>query len=329
MAFPLTGARRHAIVAAPLPAERLPWELCNVPVTEILAIIAQLIFLEGVLSIDNAAVLGAMVSVLPVREDIPWPSRLRFLGPLGSLTLGGQQAAALKVGLLGAYLGRALMLVMASFIISNPWLRLIGALYLFKLATSHLGTRSDKADDPQQAKDLSGRSFWRVVLSVELADLAFSLDNVVAAVALSDLLWVVMVGVALGIVTMRFAAQAFTAAIKREPILATTAYLLVLVIGLELLLGDIASLYGRSLDFSAIEKFAISLFAILASLFFAHNPWLQRLLQPFLFFLGRLLGLIDQIIDAILYPIKLMFVGLVVILRSLAQPFSKEKPSGS
>jgi tellurite resistance protein TerC len=303
--------------------------LCIVPVTEILVIIAQLIFLEGILSIDNAAVLGAMVSVLPVREEIPWPPRLRWLGPWGSLALGGQQAAALKVGLLGAYLGRGLMLVMASFIIGNPWLRLIGALYLFKLAISHLGTRPDKADESQEAKDLSGRNFWMVVLSVELADLAFSLDNVVAAVALSDKLWVVMVGVALGIVTMRFAAQAFTVAIKREPILATTAYLLVLVIGLELLLSDVASLYGRSLEFSALEKFAISLFTILASLFYAHNPWLQRLLRPLLFILGRLLGLIDQIIDAILYPIKLMFEGLVVMLRSLVRPFSKEKSSGS
>lgn len=299
------------------------------PVTEILVIIAQLIFLEGILSIDNAAVLGAMVSVLPVREDIPWPPRLRFLGPWGSLTLGGQQAAALKVGLLGAYLGRGLMLVMASFIIRNPWLRLIGALYLFKLAISHLGTRPDKANEQKAVRDLGGTNFWMVVLSVELADLAFSLDNVVAAVALSDKLWVVMVGVALGIITMRFAAQAFTVAIKREPILVITAYLLVLVIGLELLVGDVASFYGRSLDFSAIEKFAISVFTILASLFYAHNPWLQRLLRPILFVLGRVLGLIDQIIDALLYPAKLMLEGLVVMLRSLVQPSSKQKPSGS
>lgn len=299
------------------------------PVTEILAVIAQLIVLEGILSIDNAAVLGAMVSVLPVRDDIPWPPRLRFLGPWGSLTLGGQQAAALKVGLLGAYLGRGLMLVTASYIIRNPWLRLIGALYLLKLAISHLGTRPDKTDEPQEAKNLSGRDFWMVVLSVELADLAFSLDNVVAAVALSDRLWVVMVGVALGIVIIRFAAQAFTVAIKREPILMTTAYLLVLIIGLELLIGDVASLYGWSLEFSAIEKFAISLFTILASLFYAHNSWLQRLLGPLLFILGRLLGLIDQIVDAVLYPLKLMSEGLVVMLRSLLRPFSKEKPSGS
>ncbi len=61
------------------------------------------------------------------------------------------------------------------------------------------------------------RSFWIVVLNVELADLAFSLDNVVAAVSLSDKLWVVMIGVALGIVTMRFAAGIFTWMIKREP----------------------------------------------------------------------------------------------------------------
>jgi len=77
-------------------------------------IIIQIIFLEGILSIDNAAVLGAMVSVLPAKDTVPWPGFLKFLGPPIHRLLGGQRSAALKVGLLGAYLGRGLMLVMAN-----------------------------------------------------------------------------------------------------------------------------------------------------------------------------------------------------------------------
>jgi tellurite resistance protein TerC len=77
------------------------------------------IFLEGILSIDNAAVLGAMVSIHPTKEMAPWPKPLRFLGlPIHRL-LGGQRSAALKVGLLSAYFGRGLMLVMASFVVQN------------------------------------------------------------------------------------------------------------------------------------------------------------------------------------------------------------------
>ncbi len=104
----------------------------------ILSIIVQLIFLEGILSIDNAAVLGAMVSVLPTDKPVPYPRYLHFLQNFTDRILGMQQMAALKVGLLGAYIGRGLMLLMASWVIRNPVLQVIGALYLVKLAFNHL-----------------------------------------------------------------------------------------------------------------------------------------------------------------------------------------------
>ena len=63
-----------------------------------LYIIIQVIFLEGILSIDNAAVLGAMVSVLPKQDRVPWPGPLKFLGPPTHRLLGVQRSSAV-----GAY----------------------------------------------------------------------------------------------------------------------------------------------------------------------------------------------------------------------------------
>ena len=206
-----------------------------------LAIIVQLIFLEGVLSIDNAAVLGTMVTPLSSTLPIPWPRVLRPLGKVLDPLLGKQRMAALKVGLLGAYLGRAIMLVLASFVVQNPWLKLVGALYLVRLAFENLGLNTGQEEESHERK-LNASNFWLVVLNLEMADLVFSLDNVVAAVALSDQLWVVMLGVALGILTMRFAAGFFSVAIEREPILKPAAYLLVLNIGVQLILEDLAGL---------------------------------------------------------------------------------------
>jgi hypothetical protein len=68
-------------------------------------------------TVDLSAVLGAMVAVLPSDQPIPWPSWLKGLGNRLNPLLGGQRDAALKVGLLGAYLGRGLMLVIAHQII--------------------------------------------------------------------------------------------------------------------------------------------------------------------------------------------------------------------
>src|SRR5207245_9684183 len=84
-------------------------------------IILQLIYLEGILSIDNAAVLGAMVAHLPRHERIPWPRPLRmFQKPVHKL-LGGQRAAALKVDRFGAYGGRGATLFVACWAVQTRW----------------------------------------------------------------------------------------------------------------------------------------------------------------------------------------------------------------
>lgn len=237
-------------------------------------IVIQLIFLEGVLSLDNAAVIGAMVARLPADEPVPWPNSLRWLGRRLDPLLGPQRLAALKVGLLGAYLGRALMLLLATFVIQNPWLRLLGALYLLYLALSHLaelGHEHVVAEQTHQAVEQRG-GFWSVVLGVELADLAFSIDNVVAAVALSDNYWVVLLGVAIGIVTMRFAAGIFTRMIEWEPALQHAAYLLILAIAVELILDDLFGIHtGEFL------QFGITLLILGLTIAFSRVSFLQPL----------------------------------------------------
>ncbi|MFN8503136.1 TerC family protein [Kouleothrix sp.] len=229
----------------------------------IITIIAQLIFLECILSIDNAAVIGAMVTKLPNDKRTPWPAMLQpILGRFDKL-LGSQRESALKVGLFGAYAGRIVMLALASIIIKNPWMQILGALYLIYLALKHFVERFQHHQQQRRADDTSERpakpqSFWQVVLTIELADLAFSLDNVVAAVSLSERLWVVVAGVAIGIVVIRFAATLFTRLIAWEPALEHAAYLLLVAIGGELILE-----HWLHVELNDLLKFAISL-AVLA-----------------------------------------------------------------
>src|SRR3954452_23813483 len=132
-----------------------------------LFIIIQLIFLEGLLSIDNAAVLGAMVAPLPNYDPVPWPSWLIWLGRRLDPILGPQQEAALKVGLLGAYLGRGLMLLIAHQIIRYPWLQLIGGVYLVYLGIEHLAKEEVDINGEEVATTpVVVPNFWHVVLTV-------------------------------------------------------------------------------------------------------------------------------------------------------------------
>jgi len=282
----------------------------------LVSIIIQLMFLEGILSIDNAAVLGAMVVKLPGDKPVPYPPQLQFLQHFTDNRLGMQRMAALKVGLLGAYAGRGLMLFLAAWVIQNPVLKLIGALYLVKLAFEQLSGSHDNSEE-EFVDQHDSRMFWMVVLNIELADLAFSLDNVVAAVALSSHLWIVMIGVALGIVTMRFAAGIFSKLIAKEPILSTAAYVIVLNIGVELLLAEFFQFH-----FDAWQKFAISIATIVVFLIYAHVPALH-FLEPLFKWLAKMMGYFNNLVDILLKPVGIILHLLWKLLRLLATPFVK------
>lgn len=287
-------------------------------------IILQLIYLEGILSIDNAAVLGALVSHLPKDDPIPWPRMLRFLKKPVHRTLGGQRLSALKVGLLGAYVGRGTMLFIASWVVRNPWLLLLGGLYLIKLAADHLGelpgnSQQEAEETAGQSVRKLGRSFWSVVVAVELADLAFSLDNVVAAVALSRQYWVVLTGVALGIITMRFAAGIFVRLIARYPELEAAAYLLVFNIGVMLLLEDVFKIHP-----SDVQKFLLSLSTLLLTILWGRNAAVQRFARNFRW-LRRVLGIISLLFIYVLKPLAWLLGGTSFLVRSLVLLFATRR----
>jgi tellurite resistance protein TerC len=284
----------------------------------ILVIILQLIFLEGILSIDNAAVIGALVTPLPTDQHVVWPGGLKKFGEWLHPILGNQRMAALRVGLLGAYVGRGLMLFLTSFLIHNSWIKLIGAAYLIHLAFDSLEDMSGGgSEEESDVKPIKVQSFWTTVLTVEIMDLIFSIDNVVAAVSLSDKLWVVMIGVAIGILTMRYAAGIFSYAVEREPILKQAAYVLVFNIGIELILDQV-----WHIELSDLLRFGISIATILLALAYAHSPFLQKF-RFVLVWLAQGIEIVNEFVDWILAPFR----GLLSILVNLLKPPSKLEPA--
>jgi len=189
----------------------------------ILGTILTLVFLEGLLSADNALVLAVMVRHLP-RE---------------------QQRRALRYGIWGAF-GFRLIAVLLSAVLLKFWIfKVVGGAYLLYLAIAHFLSREEDVHAKKTTRFGSG--FWGTVASVELADIAFSIDSIVAAVAMADSLparfgynWklaIVYIGGILGIITMRFVAGYFIILLERFHGLTVGAYLLVAWIGVKLVLG--------------------------------------------------------------------------------------------
>ncbi len=175
-----------------------------------LATIGFLVFLEGILSIDNALVLAIMVRKLPEL----------------------QRKRALVYGIWGAFLFRFVALFFLSSIMQYPWIKLAGGAYLLWIAIKHFVVSAPTSFTAKSTG--SSFSFWRTVVAVELMDIAFSVDSILAAVSLSQNYWIVMTGGILGILMMRFAATSFIWLLKIFPKLETTAYQLVAVIGTKL-----------------------------------------------------------------------------------------------
>lgn len=277
-----------------------------------LTVIVQLIFLEGVLSIDNAAVLGAMVAPLPADRPVPWPAWLRAPARALDSLLGNQRSAALKVGLLGAYLGRGAMLLMAHLIIQQRWFQFLGGAYLLYLAANHL-TQPDENTAPEGEtahSTVAGAAFWPTVLIIELTDLIFSLDNIVAAVALTSHILVLMAGVALGMLALRVAAGLFSQFIAREPILESAAYILLLTIGLRFI-GEL----WFAIKTPPLVQFGLSLAIVLFALLYAHWPRLHGL-QPFFRFCQEVMRVSLLVFRRIvIQPAALLFSLLALLWR--------------
>ncbi|MFC0558340.1 TerC family protein [Halalkalibacter alkalisediminis] len=194
-------------------------------------VLLLLILLEGLLAADNALVLAIMVKHLPEEE----------------------RKKALFYGLAGAFVFRFASLFAISFLVGVWQVQAIGTLYLLFIACNHIFRKviikkaEGKTEDLKEGKK---SSFWVTVLKVELADIAFAVDSILAAVALAVVLpdtglphiggldggkfLVIFTGGFIGLVIMRFAATLFVKLLHARPGLEIAAFMIVGWVGVKL-----------------------------------------------------------------------------------------------
>ncbi len=200
-------------------------------------VLLVLIGLEGLLAADNALVLACMVKHLPEEA----------------------RKKALFYGLAGAFVFRFASLFIISFLVDVWQVQAIGALYLLFIAGNHimrkvlikkLETEGIENLDQEDCETKKGSGFWVTVLKVEIADIAFAVDSILAAVALAVALpdtplpsiggldggkfLVIFAGGFIGLIIMRYAATAFVKILEQKPGLETAAYGIVGWVGVKL-----------------------------------------------------------------------------------------------
>ncbi|OAS82161.1 TerC family protein [Metabacillus litoralis] len=187
-----------------------------------------LILLEGLLSADNALVLAIMAKHLP--EE--------------------QQKKAINIGLLLAFIFRIGAIFIISYLFHVWQVQAIGAAYLIFISLKHL---LKKHNDEKEKKV---KSYGMTVAQIALADIAFAVDSILAAVALVvDLpdtpmreiggmdgakFIVIIIGAIAGLIVIRFAAGVFVKLLTKRPSLEKAAMLLVGWVGVKLLMHTLA-----------------------------------------------------------------------------------------
>lgn len=197
-----------------------------------------LIGLEGLLSADNALVMAVIAKHLPV----------------------DQKKKAINYGIIMAFFFRFGALFAISFI-ANVWqVQAIGAAYLLYLGLKHVikvrfGKKNEKVEEDKKGES-KGKGFWPTVGKIALADLAFAIDSILAAVALAlglpdspigdfggmdgGKFAVIVLGGIAGLILIKYAATWFVQLLEKRPALETTAYVIVAWVGVKLALLTLA-----------------------------------------------------------------------------------------
>jgi YkoY family integral membrane protein len=201
-----------------------------------------ILFLELILSIDNASVLAVIVNKKLSNES--------------------DRGKALKYGILGAYVFRGLSLLLVSFLLYNPsigaWFKIAGGLYLCYLFYTHLTPEIDSVEEGGNTgflENICGKlginNFWTTVVMVEFLDIVFSIDNLVACVSLSSNFWLVCAAVGVGILGMRFVAKYFSGLLSKYPSLERSAFIVILLLGVKMLVAGVFDFMPKT-EFHAI-----------------------------------------------------------------------------
>ena len=180
---------------------------------ELAPLLPVLISLELVLSADNAIALASITR------------KLRNID---------SQRFALNIGILLSLVLRVILILTAQLVLKLWPIKLLASLYLLALFFNKLIDRNgDDSDDIDN--DSASYSLVKTIIFLALTDLAFSIDSVAAAVAISDQFLLVITGALIGVIALRFTSGLFIRWLEEYTRLELAGYIAVGFVGLKLL----------------------------------------------------------------------------------------------
>lgn len=195
-------------------------------VLDIALALLTLIALEVVLGIDNIIFIGILADKLPEGER----DKLRKLG------IG--MAMVMRLGLLTVIswvmkLDADLITIAGEGFSGKELILLLGGAFLLYKSTREIFHMTENAQRPA-LEGSRAVTFGSLLAQILVLDLVFSLDSIITAVGMVDLLWVMYVAVVISVGIMLLASGPIITFISRHPSFKVLALSFLMVIGVAL-----------------------------------------------------------------------------------------------
>ena len=195
--------------------------LAEIFTPEQITILTQIIFIDLVLSGDNAIIIGMVASKFPTN----------------------QRKLIIFWGIGGAVVLRIILTLLTAYLLQISGLRLIGGLLLLYIIYK-LYVDVIKGDTKNEDVKVDNSSFLKAIWTILLADFTMSLDNVLGVAGAAGHHYHLLVfGLVLSIVLMAVAANLISGWIKKYKWIAWLGLLAILAVAIDLIYTDINILF--------------------------------------------------------------------------------------
>ena len=186
--------------------------------SEILTLLPILISLELLLSADNAVALASLTNTLDNPKD---------------------RTRALNLGITISLILRILLILLSSFLLKYIFIRVFAGIYLIYLFISNVIISNFKINNENEIKVKEANRFLKVVALLSITDLAFSIDSITTAVAISDQYILIIIGATIGVIALRFTSGLFLRLLEYFVRLEMAGYIAILIVGIKLILNTL------------------------------------------------------------------------------------------
>lgn len=185
-----------------------------------------LVALEIVLGVDNIIFISILAGKIPKDKQ----NKARLTGLAAAMIMRILLLFSLSLIM---KLTAPLFTVLGNEISGRDIILIIGGLFLIGKSTFEIHEKLE-GDEHDKSVKKKAVSFFSVIIQIMILDIVFSLDSVITAIGMTDMLWIMVTAVIISVIFMMFTARSLSDFVHKHPTIKILALSFLLLIGVLL-----------------------------------------------------------------------------------------------